>query len=82
MDWATLGALLAGAGTLAGAVVAWLGKRGENHIAHQGVALTGFSSLTDNLQEELARKTADAAAAEAEVARLRRLVIDLGGDPS
>ena len=81
MDWATLGTLLAGVGTLAGAVVAWLGKRGENRIAHSGVALTGFSSLTDNLQEELARKTAQAAAAEAEVSRLRRIIDDLGGDP-
>ncbi|MGW0495033.1 hypothetical protein ACWD0Z_06220 [Streptomyces sp. NPDC003007] len=83
-----LGALLVGVGGLAGAVVAYLGKRGEN-------ALTGFSSLTDNLQEErdrldrknaellteLAEQSALRAADQAEIARLRALIIHLGGQP-
>lgn len=82
MDWATLGGLLVGVGTVAGGVLAWLGKRGENRVNQSAGALNGYSSLTDNLQEELARKTAQTASAEAEVARLRRIVMDLGGDPS
>ncbi|WP_432010199.1 hypothetical protein [Streptomyces cucumeris] len=52
MDAATataLGALLVGLGGVATAVVTFLGKRGEN-------ALTGYNSLTDQLQEELATK--------------------------
>ncbi|PJN38993.1 hypothetical protein CG747_20855 [Streptomyces sp. CB02959] len=88
MDATTLGSVLALAGVLSGAVVAYLGKRGEN-------ALTGYSSLTDNLQEErdrLDRKTHEQALAlaeqaalraldQAEIARLRALVITLGGTP-
>lgn len=82
MDWAALGGLLVGVGSVVGGLLAFFGKRGENRVARDGMALTGYSSLTDNLQEELARKTAQAATAEAEVARLRRIVMDLGGDPS
>lgn len=82
MDLATLGALLVGVGAVAGGLFTYVGKRGENQVAQSGMALTGYSTLTDNLQEELARKTSEAARAEAEVARLRRIVIDLGGDPS
>ncbi|MER7153759.1 hypothetical protein ABT366_23415 [Streptomyces lydicus] len=80
--------MLALAGVLSGAVVAYLGKRGEN-------ALTGYSSLTDNLQEErdrldrkateqalaLAEQSALRAADQAEIARLRALVFQLGGIP-
>lgn len=82
MDGATLGGLLVGFGTVAGGVLAYVGKRGENRVTRDGLALTGYSSLTDNLQEELARKTRQAAEAEAEVARLTRMIRDLGGDPS
>lgn len=52
MDWTALGALLAGVGTLAGAFVAWAGKRGENKINHSGTAITGYSSLTEDLWKE------------------------------
>jgi uncharacterized membrane-anchored protein YhcB (DUF1043 family) len=83
-----LGALLVGVGGLAGAVVAYLGKRGEN-------ALTGFSSLTDNLQEErdrldrkvtelhkeLAEQASLRATDQAEITRLRGIIIQLGGQP-
>lgn len=78
MDATTLGSLLVGVGAVVGAVVAFVGKRGEN-------ALSGYSSLTDNLQEErdrldrkvielnaqLAELSALRAADQAEIARLR-----------
>jgi chromosome segregation ATPase len=89
MDAATWGALLVGVGTVAGAVVAYLGKRGET-------ALTGLSALTDNLQEErdrldrrvterdtrIAELCAQLAAERAEITRLRGIITRLGGDPS
>jgi hypothetical protein len=45
VDLTTIGSLLVGVGAVVGGLVAYLGKRSEN-------ALTGYSSLTDNLQEE------------------------------
>lgn len=81
MDATTLGALLAGAGAVIGAVVAWLGKRGET-------ALTGYSSLTNDLQEErdalrlqLTEVHALRAADQAEITRLRIEIARLGGTP-
>ncbi|GAA3727225.1 hypothetical protein [Streptomyces tremellae] len=96
MDATTLGgALLALVGTLAGAVVAYLGKRGET-------ALSGYSHLTGDLQEErdrLERRVRDLetraadqaahaaevaahrAADQAELARLRAIIVSLGGTP-
>ncbi|MFC9465217.1 hypothetical protein [Streptomyces coelicoflavus] len=88
MDVTTLGSLLVGLGAVVGAVVAFVGKRGEN-------ALTGYSSLTDNLQEErdrldrmvndlntrLAEQSALRAADQAEITRLRLLITHLGGTP-
>ncbi|MEU2585552.1 hypothetical protein ABZ612_21855 [Streptomyces avermitilis] len=83
-----LGSLVACAGVLGAAVVAYLGKRGEN-------ALNGFSSLTDKLQSErdrLERQLAERdsrivelstlhAADQSEIARLRLDVHRLGGAP-
>lgn len=102
MDATTIGSLLVGVGAVVGGLVAYLGKRSEN-------ALTGYSSLTDNLQEErdrldkkvteqattintqtatiatmaasAAEQSALRAADQAEIARLRALVIDHGGQP-
>lgn len=88
MDATTLGSLLVGIGAVAGGIVAFVGKRGEN-------AITGYSSLTNDLQEERDRldakvtelnaKVADIsalrAADQAEIARLRALLISLGGQP-
>ena len=81
MDATTIGSLLVGVGAVVGGLVAYLGKRGEN-------ALTGYSSLTNDLQEErdrldkkvnelntrLAEQAALRAADQAEIARLRALI--------
>ncbi|MEH0547275.1 hypothetical protein QA802_30580 [Streptomyces sp. B21-105] len=81
MDATTLGTLLVGVGAVVGAVVTYLGKRSET-------ALTGYSSLTTDLQEErdrldrkvtelnaeLAQQAALRAADQAEIARLRALI--------
>ncbi|MFS8201261.1 hypothetical protein ACLVWQ_21540 [Streptomyces sp. CWNU-52B] len=83
-----LGSSLACAGVLGAALVAYLGKRGEN-------ALNGFSSLTEKLQSErdrLERQIAERdsridelsslhAADQSEIARLRLDIHRLGGAP-
>ncbi|MFI9079108.1 hypothetical protein ACIGW8_22005 [Streptomyces sioyaensis] len=81
MDATTIGSVLALAGVLSGGVVAFLGKRGEN-------AVTGYTNLTQDLQEErnglrlqLTEQHVLRAADQAELARLRALVIHLGGQP-
>lgn len=95
MDATTLGSVLALVGVLAGAVVAFLGKRGET-------AVTGSNQLIDQLQEERADQREqirdlrqqltdrDARIAElasyrtadqAEITRLRNIVQSLGGQP-
>lgn len=88
MDATTLGAVLALVGTMAGAVVAYLGKRGET-------AMSGYTHLTGDLQEErdrlekkvtelerkLAEKSELRSADQAEITRLRGIVISLGGTP-
>ncbi|MGC4916848.1 hypothetical protein [Streptomyces albogriseolus] len=84
----TLGTFLVGAGAVVGVWVQYVGKRGEN-------ALTGYSSLTNDLQEERdrldarvrellaeqAEQSALRAADQAEIARLRAMIIHLGGHP-
>ncbi|GAB2732861.1 hypothetical protein [Streptomyces bullii] len=88
MDATTIGAILAFAGVLSGSVVAYLGKRGEN-------ALTGYTNLTGTLQKErdrldakvtelhkeLAEQSSLRAADQAEITRLRGIIISLGGQP-
>lgn len=95
MDATTLGSVLALFGVLAGAVVAYLGKRGET-------AVTGYNNLTDQLQEEradqrsqitdlrqqlgdrdarLSEQAAYRSADQAEIARLRNIIQSLGGNP-
>lgn len=76
-----LGALLVGLGGVATAVVTFLGKRSEN-------AITGYSSLTNDLQEErdalrlqLAEVQAQRAVDLAEITRLRMEIVRLGGTP-
>lgn len=65
MDATTLGAVLAFVGVVSGSVVAYIGKRGENGV-------TRFNSVTDQVQEELIRKTAELTAAQTEVGALRQ----------
>lgn len=79
MDATTLGILLTASGGIVGAVVAYLGKRGET-------AVTGYTSLTNDLQEErdkLRLQVADVlalrAADQAEITRLRIELARLGG---
>lgn len=95
MDATTLGSVLALVGVLSGAVVAYLGKRGET-------AVTGLTTLTDQLQEERADQREqikdlrqqitdrDARIAElaslrtadqAEIIQLRNTIQSLGGHP-
>lgn len=81
MDATTLGSLLVGAGGIVGAVVAYLGKRGET-------AVTGYSNLTNDLQEErdalrvqVSELYALRSADQAEITRLRIENARLGGQP-
>ena len=88
MDAAILtavGALIAGPLAACAAVY---GTRGANRAAREGNAVTGFNSLTNELQEErkeyrdeLRTLRAELAAERAESARLRLLVTQLGGSP-
>lgn len=89
MDATTLGAVLAFAGVVSGSVVAYIGKRGET-------GLSRFNSVTDQVQEELIRKTAELTAAQTELDVLRQQrhddlirithleieIIRLGGNPT
>lgn len=70
------------------ALGAMYGTRGANRAAREGTAVTGFNSLTDQLQEELLEKRGELSAArtelaarDLEIARLRLLVQQLGGTP-
>ncbi len=65
MDATTIGALIACVGVASGSVVTYVGKRGETGISR-------FNSVTDQVQEELVRKTAELAAAQTEMARLNQ----------
>jgi hypothetical protein len=64
------------------------GSRGATRAAREGNAVTGFNSLTDQLQEErgelkkeVATLRAELAAERLETARLRLVVQQLGGAP-
>jgi hypothetical protein len=70
------------------AVGVMYGSRGANRAAREGNAVTGFNSLTDQLQEELKEKRGELstarteiAAKDLEIARLRLIVQQLGGAP-
>jgi hypothetical protein len=70
------------------AAAAMYGNRGANRAAQEGSAVTGFNSLTDQLQEERgelkkenATLRAELAAERLETARLRLQVQQLGGAP-
>jgi uncharacterized protein YceH (UPF0502 family) len=64
------------------------GQRGANRAAREASAVTGYDSLTQRLVAERDKAESDQAKAEArvevlelEVARLRLLVTQLGGQP-
>jgi hypothetical protein len=70
------------------AAAAIYGTRGANRAAREGGALTGYSTLTDQLQEErddmraqLTQLRTDLAAERAENARLRLIITRMGGTP-
>lgn len=87
-----LGALLASPVAAAAAIY---GSRGATRASREGGILTGYNSLTDQLQEErrelreerqelrddLTTLRSELAVEKAESARLRLLVTQLGGSP-
>lgn len=86
------GALVAALGVIGSAavtgVVAMYGSKVAGRAQREGNAVTGFSSLTNELQEErkelkteVAALKLELAAERAEAARLRLLVQSLGGTP-
>ncbi|MFE7277926.1 hypothetical protein [Streptomyces sp. NPDC057623] len=88
MDATTIGAILALAGVMSGSVVAYLGKRGENATTRMNSEIDQIQEERDGLRTQLAAR--DARVGEllkqqgedyVTIARLRRQVIDLGGDP-
>jgi hypothetical protein len=88
MDSAMVGAVSALMAGLVTAAAAMYGSRGANRAAQEGSAVNGFSSLTNELQEErkelrteLASMRAQLDVKELEIARLRLLVQQLGGTP-
>ena len=88
MDAAMITAIAALIGGPVAGLAAMYGTRGANRAAREGSAVTGFNSLTDQLQEELKEKKGELSAArlqldarDLEIARLRLLVQQLGGTP-
>jgi hypothetical protein len=88
MSATMLMAVAALVGSVLTAAAAMYGSRGANRATREGGALTGYNSLTDQLQEErkelrtdLAAVRAELAAERLESARLRLLVQQLGGTP-
>jgi len=88
MDAALVTALgVIGSAAVAGAAAIY-GSKVAGRTQREGNAVTGFNSLTDQLQEERKELRADVsalrlelAAEKAETARLRLLVQSLGGTP-
>lgn len=80
-----IAALIGGPMAFAGVMY---GSRGANRAAREGNAVTGFNSLTDQLQEErvelkkeISTLRSELAAEKLETARLRLLVQQLEGAP-
>ncbi|MET9517047.1 hypothetical protein [Streptomyces sp. NPDC002994] len=68
MDAATIGAVGTILVGLAAAAAAWIGQRNNARATHQGVVLTGYGGLVNELQEERADLRAKLTAAYAELA--------------
>lgn len=90
MDAATIGAVGTIVVGLAAAAAAWIGQRTSARATHQGVVMTGYGGLVNELQEEradlrerltakqaeLAGERADKAALQAEIAQLHAQIAD------
>lgn len=88
MDAAMVTAIAALIGGPVAAVGVMYGSRGATRAAREGNAVTGFNSLTDQLQEErgelkkeISTLRTELAAERLETARLRLMVERLGGTP-
>jgi hypothetical protein len=88
MDAAMLTAISALIAAPFAAAAAVYGSRGANKAAREGGVITGYDSLTDQLQEEradlrtqLANIRTELTVEKTETARLRLLVTQLGGTP-
>lgn len=88
MDAAMITAIAALIGGPVAAAAAMYGTQGATKAAREGNAVNGFSTLTNELQEErkelrdeVRTLRTELAAERAEVARLKALVTQLGGQP-
>ncbi|MBK3625908.1 hypothetical protein JHN59_13855 [Streptomyces sp. MBT49] len=96
MDATTIGAALGLLGVLAGAVVSYLGKRGENAVSRWTAEIDQVQEERDGLRAQAAVKDAQMAEKDeriaellelrltdqVEIARLRVKIVQLGGDPT
>lgn len=88
MDAAMVTAIAALIGGPVAAAAAMYGTKGANRAQREGGVITGYNSLTDQLQEErkelraeLAQVRLELATERAEATRLKLLVQQLGGEP-
>ncbi|MGW9029118.1 hypothetical protein ACWGQ5_34315 [Streptomyces sp. NPDC055722] len=88
MDATTLGSVLALVGVLSGAVVAYLGKRGELTNTRLNSEMDQIQEERDKLREQLGARDQKIEGLleqrlvdREEIARLRVKVVELGGDP-
>ncbi|MGW7598106.1 hypothetical protein [Streptomyces antimycoticus] len=88
MDATTLGSTLALVGVLSGAVVAYLGKRGENATTRMNSEMDQIQEERDGLRAQLADRDKrinelleQRLTDQVEVARLRVKIIEMGGTP-
>lgn len=88
MDATTLGSVVALVSALAGALVAYVGKRGENSTTRWVAEMDQVQEERDGLRVQVAQRDAKITELleqrlndQVEIARLRVLVIELGGQP-
>lgn len=88
MDATTLGSLLAGAGGIVGAVVVYLGKRGENANTRLNSEIDQIQEERDGLRHQVAAKDMRIADLlelrlndQVEIARLRVKIYESGETP-
>ncbi|MEU1194914.1 hypothetical protein ABZ446_01655 [Streptomyces sp. NPDC005813] len=88
MDVVTIGSVIGLVGVLAGSVMTYLGKRGENSTARMNSEIDQIQEERDGLRKELGERNARVEALlnqrvtdQETIARLRIKVIEMGGDP-